>query len=332
MKNTFVALALAASALASPKPQAVTSAIVPASSAPAGCSPSHDGQFTISVVNVTKSAKRSDEKRQLSGILTLSLAGGILKDQAGRTGYVASNYQFQFDSPPQAGALVTAGFSYCSNNTLALGGMAIWYQCWSGGFFNLYDRKWADHCVPIYLVTGANSAPATQLSDGQPNAPTKAPTPISQLSDGQPQNPTKGPVISQLTDGQPQVPTGLPKISQLSDDNQPQVPTAAPPPPASTPPAPPASAPPAPPASAPAVPPPVSQLSDGQPQAPPKPTGGAPLVSQLSDGQPQAAPATTSLAVGGSATSAPAQFTGAAATAAPMYAYVGGLLGLAALL
>ncbi|KAF2465835.1 uncharacterized protein BDR25DRAFT_153885, partial [Lindgomyces ingoldianus] len=68
----------------------------------------------------------------------LTLSGGILKDQADRTGYVASDYQFQFDSPPQAGAIYTAGFSYCANNSLALGGSAIFFQCWSGGFFNLY--------------------------------------------------------------------------------------------------------------------------------------------------------------------------------------------------
>ena len=57
--------------------------------------------------------------------------------------YIAANYQFQFDAPPQAGAIYTTGFSLCSNNSLALGGSAIFYQCLSGSFYNLYDRDWA---------------------------------------------------------------------------------------------------------------------------------------------------------------------------------------------
>jgi hypothetical protein len=84
MKTTLVALALTASAMASPMPQSTT---------PESCSDSHSGTFQVTVVNVTSSAKRDVEKRQLAGVLTLSLDGGILKDQAGRTGYIASNFQ-----------------------------------------------------------------------------------------------------------------------------------------------------------------------------------------------------------------------------------------------
>jgi len=285
MRTTLASLALVASALANPMPQAVTSVVAPDASPPSGCATSHEGTFQITVVNVSDSAtKRSAEmKRQLAGILTLSLEDEELTDQAGRTGYIASNFQFQFDDPPQAGAIYTSGFSLCSNYSVALGGSTIFYQCWSGGFFNLYDREWADHCVPIYLIGQAFSSGGspvtqspdgqpgataiTQISDGQPQAPTASPVsqitdgqpqaptggaPISQISDGQPQAPTGAPV-SQISDGQPQVPTGVP-VSQISD-GQPQVPTGAP----------------------------VSQISDGQPQAP----TGAP-VSQISDGQPQA--------------------------------------------
>ncbi len=78
--------------------------------------------------------------------------------------------------------------------------------------------------------------PVTQVSGGQPQAPTGSAA-VTQLSDGQPQAPTGVPV-SQLSDGQPQATTGAP-VSQISD-GQPQVPTSMP----------------------------VSQLSDGQPQAP----------------------------------------------------------------
>lgn len=85
--KTFVALTLAASALAKPMP-------APQSSAPEGCSDSYDGTFQISVVDVTSSAKRDIQRRQQSGTLTLTLSGGVLKDQAGRTGYIASNNQY----------------------------------------------------------------------------------------------------------------------------------------------------------------------------------------------------------------------------------------------
>lgn len=96
MRSSYAigSLALAASnALAAP--QAVTASIAPQSTAPAGCSPSHSGQFQITVQNVTTGSK---VKRDA---LECTLAGGILKDAQGRTGYIASNFQFQFDGPPQ---------------------------------------------------------------------------------------------------------------------------------------------------------------------------------------------------------------------------------------
>ncbi|KAL9125187.1 MAG: hypothetical protein Q9217_005571 [Psora testacea] len=86
-----------------------------------------------------------------AGGLSLTLEDGVIMDAQGRTGYIASNYQFQFDKPPQAGALYTAGFSACANGTLALGGSSIFYQCLSGTFYNLYDRSWAAQCSPVYI-------------------------------------------------------------------------------------------------------------------------------------------------------------------------------------
>jgi hypothetical protein len=81
--KSFIPLALVASAAAFPQ-----------QSSGSDCQDSRDGTFAISVVNVTdSSSKRSVERRQLSGILTLSLEGGVLKDQAGRDGYIASNHQ-----------------------------------------------------------------------------------------------------------------------------------------------------------------------------------------------------------------------------------------------
>ena len=130
----------------------------------------------------------------------LDLADSVLKDQAGRTGYIAANYQFQFDSPPQTGAIYTSGFSVCSNMSMALGGSTVFYQCASGEFFNLYDRNWAPTCNAIYIyaqMAGGSSAPSvSQASDGQPAATSAA---VSQMSDGQPQATS---AVSQISDGQ----------------------------------------------------------------------------------------------------------------------------------
>ena len=88
-----------------------------------------------------------------NGTLELTLANGILKDSHGRTGYIASNFQFQFDDPPQSGAIYTAGFSVCANGSLALGGSNVFYQCLSGSFYNLYNVNWAPQCSPVTIET-----------------------------------------------------------------------------------------------------------------------------------------------------------------------------------
>ncbi|EON61319.1 hypothetical protein W97_00532 [Coniosporium apollinis CBS 100218] len=85
----------------------------------------------------------------LNDTLTLTLTNGVLKDRFGRTGYIASNFRFQFDDPPQASAIYTAGFSVCANESLALGGSATWWRCRSGEFYNLYDRWWAEQCEEV---------------------------------------------------------------------------------------------------------------------------------------------------------------------------------------
>jgi hypothetical protein len=297
--KSFVALALAATAVAQ--------------SAPAGCSPSTQGTFQISTVNVTNSrTKRDLSARQLAGTLTLSLQDGILKDQAGRIGYIASNYQFQFDAPVQAGAREQSGFSLCQNNTLALKS-AIWYSCASGGFSNLYSQSTGAQCIPIYIeaVRQGESGGASQISDGQPQAGTPRPV-ASQISDGQPQAGTPRPVVTQISDGQPQAATprpastSRPVVSQISD-GQPQAGTPRPV---------------------------VSQISDGQPQAgTPRPATSRAVVSQISDGQPQA-PIATGNVTRPASPSAPVQFTGAAAVVgtAATGAFFAGLFALVAML
>ncbi|KAI1619990.1 hypothetical protein EDD37DRAFT_182190 [Exophiala viscosa] len=124
--------------------------------------------------NSTTSASRSSTPSETGSVevsslvsclsnstLKLTLSNGTLLDARNRTGYIASNYQFQFDGPPQAGAIYTSGWSVCDSEdgsgspTLALGGNTTFYQCLSGKFYNLYTINWAAQCSPVQLkVTG----------------------------------------------------------------------------------------------------------------------------------------------------------------------------------
>ena len=83
----------------------------------------------------------------------MTLQDGVLKDQNGRTGEVVANSQFQFDEPLQSGAIFTSGFSICQNSSLAVGGSAIFYQCLSGTFYNLYQQSQGKQCNAIYINT-----------------------------------------------------------------------------------------------------------------------------------------------------------------------------------
>ncbi|KAL6408252.1 covalently-linked cell wall protein [Ilyonectria robusta] len=240
MKTSLCLLAIAASAFA--VPQAVTEDISPKGSAPEGCDATYDGTFEVTVVKASES-KRDLEKRSCNGdgVLVMTLKDGILKDAKDRTGYIASNYQFQFDGPPQAGAKFTSGFSACSNQSLALGSTTVFYKCLSGDFYNLYDRNWAAQCEPVQIVMmpcggSSNSAAArkvvgsiiattvvTVVSDGTTKeVATTIEVPMCQIGDGQVQVRTTpcddmklpiitAPPVSQIEDGQIQVPTGAPE-------------------------------------------------------------------------------------------------------------------------
>ena len=85
------------------------------------------------------------------GDLAVTLSNGVLHDSLNRTGYIADNFQFQFDNPPQAGAISTAGYTICKNDSLALGSRAVWWLCLSGTFYNMYDRYWAAQCLPALM-------------------------------------------------------------------------------------------------------------------------------------------------------------------------------------
>lgn len=117
-----------------------------------------------------------------------TLSGSVIKDAHGRTGYIADNFQFQFDGPPQSGAIITGGFSVCEGNVLALGGSKTFYKCQSGTFFNLYDRTWAEHCYPVSIVVIPCGGNVAQIPDGQIIGSTVVPTTlVTVLADGQPQ-------------------------------------------------------------------------------------------------------------------------------------------------
>lgn len=102
--------------------------------------------------------------------LQLTLRNNVLYDSFQRTGYIASNYQFQFDRPPQSGSRYTSGWSICpvitdvgeDNDgtsesgvtglmTLALGDSTTFYECLSGEFYNLYEKHWAAQCSPVEI-------------------------------------------------------------------------------------------------------------------------------------------------------------------------------------
>ncbi|KAI1856915.1 hypothetical protein JX265_000733 [Neoarthrinium moseri] len=221
MKAVCVASTLLGLALAAP--QGVTDKIPPEGATPEGCKTSLDGKFEITVAQVSYQKRDIQPRAECgsNGVLVMSLKDGQTYDSLDRTGYIASNYQFQFDGPPQAGALYTSGFSVCEDNLLALGSNKTFYRCLSGDFYNLYNAHWAEQCEPVSIIAlpCGSSDTAGQIGDGQVVGTTVVQTTIvTALPDGQPQvittavpvpvtsfYPTSAPV-SQISDGQIQVP------------------------------------------------------------------------------------------------------------------------------
>jgi len=164
----------------------------------------------------------SQRQQSSADVLAITLNNGVLTDSQGRTGYIAANRQFQFDGPAQTGAIYTSGFSVCGNGTLALGGSALWWECLSGEFYNLYDQTQGAQCIQIFIdalpVAGGSSssaasstAAASQITDGQ----VQATTPASSLATSS----SSVSRVSQITDGQIQATTpasSLVKSSSMS--------------------------------------------------------------------------------------------------------------------
>ncbi|KAK8069040.1 covalently-linked cell wall protein [Apiospora phragmitis] len=261
--STLLGLALAV-------PQGITEKLTPTGSAPAGCTGTMDGSFEITVAKITEKKRSVMPERRAEcgkgGVLVMSLKDGTAKDSQDRIGYIASNNQFQFDKPAQAGALLTSGFSVCENNVLALGDSKTFYRCLSGTFYNLYNKNWAEQCEPVSIIAlpcGSKDT-APELPDGQIVGTTVVQTTIvTALSDGQPQViTTKVPIpMCQIGDGQVQVHT-TPCASVTSAPTTKATPTA-----------------------------PVSQISDGQIQVPPPNTAAPPPPAAPTTGTAPAGPA-----------------------------------------
>lgn len=297
MQYTLATLAALAAA-------SIVSAQTSAGSPPPGCSTTYSGTFEITVSLPTKKRdievvspgntrlrRQETDRRQReatcsSGALVATLSNSVLTDAKGRIGGVVANHQIQFDGPPsQAGTIYNSGWSVCSNGSLALGPSAIFYQCVSGTFYNLYNTPAGASCeaVIITVIPCGSAGGASQGSDGQPtvtsavtqategqiqaSSAASAPPKVTQITDGQVQASSAVVPVSQFTDGQIQV-TGSPvqatPVTQISDGQvQATSATGA-----------------------------VTQISDGQVQA----TSAAGAISQISDGQIQASATATATA------------------------------------
>merc|ERR1712137_470577 len=111
------------------------------------------------------------------------------------------------------------GFGLCSNGSMSLMGSAVFYQCSSGDFYNLYSQSTGAQCIPIHIqaTMSEETGPVSQISDGQPQSTSAGA--VTQISDGQPQASTPGAVVTQISDGQPQA--SAPLVTQISG-GQPQ--------------------------------------------------------------------------------------------------------------
>ncbi|KAI4251008.1 MAG: hypothetical protein LQ352_005126 [Teloschistes flavicans] len=160
---------------------------------PPGCDSDRSGTFVINPIKIGVASKMLT-KRQVKTICgstpIVTIKGGVLTDQNGRTGEVVANSQFQFDNPIQTDSLFTSGFSICQNTSLAVGGTAIFYQCLNNptptkaAFNNLYLKNQGPQCNASYIETIFCDAPGgTGGSSSAASQPaTSAPTTVATSS------------------------------------------------------------------------------------------------------------------------------------------------------
>lgn len=139
------------------KRQGVTALIAPDEGNPDNVDVTYNGQFGIVMigapdVNSSPPAEwsASDGECFPAGWFLMNLTDGVLTDDVGRRGYIASNNQLQFDDPPQAGARWTKGF-FTANGVLGIGRNYTFDSCASGGFSNIYNAAIANYCAPVFL-------------------------------------------------------------------------------------------------------------------------------------------------------------------------------------
>ncbi|KAH7067518.1 hypothetical protein BKA63DRAFT_522286 [Paraphoma chrysanthemicola] len=159
----FTSFAVPVLVAATVSAQAVEEGIAPSSPPPSGCQINASSNFTIGTLKFGHTSKRETAQTAADGALVCTLKEGILRDGDGRTGSVVANRQFQFDGPPQAGAIYTGGFSICSNGSLAIGGTTRWWQCSSGGFYNLYDEYIGGQCEEIRIQVNLLTKPTPSV-------------------------------------------------------------------------------------------------------------------------------------------------------------------------
>lgn len=196
MKWTLLPLlGLAAAASAESDPSGAVADIKAKGEPPEGCSADFQGRFMMTSKTPGAGNRAFISETVMCGgkeTLVMTLENSVLRDSEGRIGYIANNFQLQFDGPPQAGATITSGFYLCENGSLALGSSAF-YGCVSGNFSNQYNKNWAEQCSGNELVAipcdneatadwSDDAVPVCQIDDGQIQAhttPCETPPPRS---------------------------------------------------------------------------------------------------------------------------------------------------------
>lgn len=124
----------------------------PAARAPAPASPNQvQPRGDQSLVRASLLLQRQFRQCDAQGVVLHFDGTGLLRDQLNRIGYIADNFQFQFDLPVQAGGYGERDFSeYKDPQTkdvfLTWRGSPDFYKCRSGSFENLYSQSIAPHC------------------------------------------------------------------------------------------------------------------------------------------------------------------------------------------
>ena len=115
---------------------------------PSGCNNSVPYSFELSVIDTTTRAFGCSFRLQASGF---TLSNGILKGRQSKVVYVDSDSRLYFGSPFRFNTALDAGFSICSNASLAYGDSTVFYKCFSEGSFGIFNEPSGILCSPIFI-------------------------------------------------------------------------------------------------------------------------------------------------------------------------------------